>query len=579
MKKLVVVLTLIGFFVLSFGAFRDVPTNHWALKSIEKLVSIGVITGFPDNTFRGDESLTRYQSAQLIDRTLDYIENNLIAGLKEIINVLKGTLEKHSEQLDGFSNTLTDLSIALEVHEKDILVLYETTENLRKTIEENNVKFEEVVKELNEVLDVFANRLELLEEHANMIYEILKTKVDNEVYEEAMVEKEERISALETVVLNMKSTLEDGLPALRAAVYQLYEDLASLENKLTEYVNVITEELTGRIDLVDDSIEVLETKILLLEDYANSMYEMLQAKVDNEVFEETVNRLAEEVLRLDTEVEDLEDVMNIFVNRIELLEEHANTIYDMLQTKVDSEVFEEKTAELENELSSLNDQIAYLETKLTEYVNVKSEELKGLFETLETRVALLEEYGNVLYETLQTKVDNDVFEEKVAQIEESLDSVAERVSLLEDYSNMLYDSQELLLEKINEISEKVDNTQENMVNLIHEKTTTLQQNIELVSLDILNIISKNQEQDDKLSELAEKINTIDLRVVNLEEMTKKLNDSLSVTNEKVAQLENQLAQKNQEIESLKQVNQIATILGATGVIIGIIAILKAFGVF
>ncbi len=461
MKKLLVFLVLIGLVVFGFSSFRDVPTNHWALKSIEKLMSIGVFTGFPDNTFRGDESLTRYQAAQLIDRTLEYIENNLILDLKETVVILKETVEKHSQDIN-------DISIALEVLEKDILSLYETSENLKKMIEDNNAKLEEVVAELNELLDTLANRIEILEEHANMIYDSLQKKVDNEVFEGKVSDLEQQIADLETDVLNIKSTLEDGLPALRTAVYQLYEDLASLESKLTEYINVVTEDIYNKID----------------------------------------------------------------------------------------------------ELVGLYDELG----------------------TFETRLSLLEEYANAMYETLQTKVDNDIFEEKISLLDESVEGLDARISLAEEYLNMLYESQGLLSEKIDEISQKVDNAEENMVNLIDERATTLQQNIELVSVDILNIISKNQEQDEKLGELAVRLESLDLRVSLVEESASMIYDSLLETNEKVAQLENQidqknqefedqLAQKNQEIESLKQANQIATILGASGVIVGIIAILKAFGVF
>lgn len=46
--------------------FPDVPINHWALGDIKWCKEQGYLGGFPDGTFRGDEPLTRYQTAVLL---------------------------------------------------------------------------------------------------------------------------------------------------------------------------------------------------------------------------------------------------------------------------------------------------------------------------------------------------------------------------------------------------------------------------------------------------------------------------------------------------------------------------------
>ena len=43
--------------------FKDVPTDHWASAAIDKLVSMGVIDGYEDGTFRGRKTVTRYELA------------------------------------------------------------------------------------------------------------------------------------------------------------------------------------------------------------------------------------------------------------------------------------------------------------------------------------------------------------------------------------------------------------------------------------------------------------------------------------------------------------------------------------
>ncbi|ADU50183.1 cell wall hydrolase/autolysin [Thermaerobacter marianensis DSM 12885] len=50
------------------GPFRDVPGDHWAAVSIERLKRAGIIEGFADGTFRPDEPVTRAQLAAILDR-------------------------------------------------------------------------------------------------------------------------------------------------------------------------------------------------------------------------------------------------------------------------------------------------------------------------------------------------------------------------------------------------------------------------------------------------------------------------------------------------------------------------------
>ena len=48
-----------------------VPFDHWAYDAVEALRDQGLIIGFPDESFRGDCPLTRYEFAMLISRLLD----------------------------------------------------------------------------------------------------------------------------------------------------------------------------------------------------------------------------------------------------------------------------------------------------------------------------------------------------------------------------------------------------------------------------------------------------------------------------------------------------------------------------
>ena len=80
MKKRLVTLLAGLLTVLSMGfglaQFSDVPAGHWAKEAVEALAARGIIVGFPDGTFRGNEPITRYQAALIIYRLLQQIEGS-----------------------------------------------------------------------------------------------------------------------------------------------------------------------------------------------------------------------------------------------------------------------------------------------------------------------------------------------------------------------------------------------------------------------------------------------------------------------------------------------------------------------
>ncbi len=83
MKKLIITLLAA---VLASGAFAqssfpDIPANHWAGDAVERIADLGIVIGFPDGTFRGNEAFTRYQAALVVSRLLDVINDNVNAAL------------------------------------------------------------------------------------------------------------------------------------------------------------------------------------------------------------------------------------------------------------------------------------------------------------------------------------------------------------------------------------------------------------------------------------------------------------------------------------------------------------------
>jgi hypothetical protein len=64
---------------LTFAQMRDVPPGHWAYQSIEQLVQLGILEGYPDGTFRPNRTMTRAEFAQAIARAYRNIDERLRA--------------------------------------------------------------------------------------------------------------------------------------------------------------------------------------------------------------------------------------------------------------------------------------------------------------------------------------------------------------------------------------------------------------------------------------------------------------------------------------------------------------------
>ena len=72
-KSLVLAMAMaLGVTATAFAAnpFSDVPAGHWAYASVAKLAAAGIVDGYPDGTFGGDDTMTRYEMAQIVAKAL-----------------------------------------------------------------------------------------------------------------------------------------------------------------------------------------------------------------------------------------------------------------------------------------------------------------------------------------------------------------------------------------------------------------------------------------------------------------------------------------------------------------------------
>ncbi len=85
--------------------FSDVPADHWSRAAVAELVHDGIISGYDDHTFRGDQHITRYEMAQLVARAM--------SSQKALTSDEKNSLQKlnteYAEELESLGMRVSAL--------------------------------------------------------------------------------------------------------------------------------------------------------------------------------------------------------------------------------------------------------------------------------------------------------------------------------------------------------------------------------------------------------------------------------------------------------------------------------------
>ncbi len=220
-------------------------------------------------------------------------------------------------------------------------------------------------------IDSLVNRIELLEEYANMIYDIVGTKVSTEDFEAFVLSTDVRILAIETELLNVKNTVDNGLPALRDLLYELSANLAALEERITSYVEVSLITFKEEMPNIDELMTALEDLKVTLDIHDNDILKIY----------ETLGTLSDHIAALEEKIINPE-VIETLKLKVDMHDQDIVNIYDNLSQKADREqidMLEASVTELQKSVSSLNDIVTGLAAQIgdTDYLLRKQIENLG----------------------------------------------------------------------------------------------------------------------------------------------------------------------------------------------------------
>jgi len=109
--------------------FVDVPANHWAYGTVNRLAQAGVISGYGDGTYRGDRTMTRYEMAAIIARAMansDKADAELQKEIDALQEEFSAELYNLGVRVDNLESKMSNIKFTGEVRSR-----YDSSDNYR----------------------------------------------------------------------------------------------------------------------------------------------------------------------------------------------------------------------------------------------------------------------------------------------------------------------------------------------------------------------------------------------------------------------------------------------------------------
>ncbi len=98
--------------------FMDVPASHWAYDAVAQLAARGVISGYPDGSYKGGQPTTRYEMASALARALAHVD--MTKASKQDVEMLKKLIVEFKDELDALGVKVDKIDSRLAVLERDL---------------------------------------------------------------------------------------------------------------------------------------------------------------------------------------------------------------------------------------------------------------------------------------------------------------------------------------------------------------------------------------------------------------------------------------------------------------------------
>jgi len=407
MKVLLASLLILGLAFTSAVAavnYVDVSSNHWAYDAVMKLSDLGILTGIVQadgkTYFNGNDALTRYQTAVMLKKTLDYVELNFARqGTVPQNGTIDGTVMSRLEALElaltdstGRLIDTMDLQLRITALENRISSLgistngsvsQSTVESLRQQI----MKFVEDLSLTTKKLDMLAldvqnvqnsmSNLTVMESKVNDAVRRVDTLSGNVSMIQSSISSNERaISTLDSTVRSLSSSLSDYDAKLSTIINRASAnaiEIASIKESMTT--------LSGDVLSVRD----LQNKISSLEDQIANVKLPTEAIDKLDYLSARVNAISSDYAKIGdlqnyVTKTDLKANLNLYAGIDELaqVKNSSEVLYKDLQTLRDD--FASETGIIKSDIGNLQRSI----NAINEIVTIHENELASLKSSVST---------------------------------------------------------------------------------------------------------------------------------------------------------------------------------------------------
>ncbi len=287
MRILLVAALVVAFAIPVFAqaTFPDIPVNHWAYDAVKQLADKGLVIGYPDGTFRGNRTLTRYEMAMIIARMLPLIEAAKVvpAEVPEIDltpYVTKEDLATIEKLVVEFADELASLGVRVTAAEdkikglqadivavKDFAVaVKDDVEMVKGDVAANKEDISSLLGELaglKDALDTLkAQVADLAAIPAPVVVDLSEVEARIAELEAKIAELEAAlgtidISALEVEIEAIKAEIMAEMEAMKAEIMAMIPDVPDIEGVKGE----ILAELYAALDEIEGKIAELEAEM------------------------------------------------------------------------------------------------------------------------------------------------------------------------------------------------------------------------------------------------------------------------------------------------------------------------------
>jgi len=131
---LLVAVMVLSTIVATATPFKDVPFSHWSYDAVNKLAAKGILRGYPDGNFKGNQTVTRYALAMVTAKMLANVEQMLETGIGSNL-VTKADLQTLEKLTVEFADELALLGVKVTALEDDMQVVKEDVSMLKRDVD------------------------------------------------------------------------------------------------------------------------------------------------------------------------------------------------------------------------------------------------------------------------------------------------------------------------------------------------------------------------------------------------------------------------------------------------------------